>query len=125
MVWYLLQKYMAEDLPSSVLQLGQTLESFWVDGDDILHVQVKGRQGGILQEKTCRVLVGTDGIHSTVRTHLFGLRELTFHGKLMFRGVLSLQDVNAGTCPETGVSVSFAGDEKGKLFALRETSPGK
>ena len=42
----------------------------------------------------------------------------------MFRGVIPLTDLDDGICPPGGISVAYQGDEKGKLFAFRETATG-
>jgi len=87
-------------------------------------VRVKSRHDEQVQEKTCRVLVGAGGVHSTLRTQLFGEKELQYHGKLMFRAVMNIQDLDAEICrcPPAGISVAYQGDEKGKLFVFRKTA---
>ena len=50
--------------------------------------------------------------------------EPLFHGKMMFRSVLPVDALDAGVCPPAGTSNAWSGDEEGKLFAFRETSPG-
>lgn len=125
LVWHLLQQFLAEDLEPGVLQLGHVLESFAVDeSTGLVKVRVRSRLNDQVQEKTCRILVGADGIHSTVRTQLFGEKELQYHGKFMFRAVMKVEDLDEGTCPPAGISVAYQGDEKGKLFAFRETATG-
>jgi salicylate hydroxylase len=125
LVWYLLQQFLAEDLEPGVLQLGHGLESFAVDeSTGLVKVRVKSRHDEQVQEKTCRVLIGADGIHSTVRTQLFGEKELHYHGKLMFRAVMNIEELDAEMCkcPPAGISIAYQGEEKGKLFAFRETA---
>jgi salicylate hydroxylase len=143
LVWHLLQQFLAEDLlvveqqqqqqqqqqQPGILQLGHALESFTVDeSTGLVKVRVKSRHGDHdhdqqqVQEKTCRVLVGADGIHSTVRTQLFGEKDLQYHGKVMFRAVMKVEDLDAEICPPAGISVAYQGEEKGKLFCFRETA---
>jgi len=127
LVWYLLQEYLCDDLPEGVLSLGHVLESFSADRNDsgeMVRVRVSNRSDETVETKTCRVLIGADGIKSIVRNQLFGERELMYHGKMMFRGVMDLDQIETGICPPTGESVGYQGDEKGKLFAFRETAKG-
>jgi salicylate hydroxylase len=134
-VWYQLQRLLYEALPEGVLNLGCTLDSFQVldtetsDGEENSRVQVcisrRSPSGEVVTEtKTAKVLIGADGIHTTVRTQLFGKRQLYYHGKIMYRSVLDLHTLDTGTCPPPGTQLSFQGDEPGKSFSIRETSPG-
>mmetsp|Transcript_24866 Transcript_24866/g.57121 ORF Transcript_24866/g.57121 Transcript_24866/m.57121 type:complete len:122 (-) Transcript_24866:715-1080(-) len=96
LVWYLLQKYLAQDLGEAldedigtVLKMGHVLESFQVDdASGLVKVRVRNRNDDTTSEVTSRVLVGADGIHSTVRTQLFGSKELRYHNKMMFRAIV-------------------------------------
>ena len=127
MVWYLLQQYLCEELPPHVIQLGTIVESYQVDPkDERVIVSVQNRiSGGQKHIISGRVLVGADGIHSTIRRLMLGDIQLRYHGKRMFRGVLPIDQLPEGFhCPPTGVSHSYQGNEMGKLFAFRETSPG-
>jgi len=124
LVWYLLQDYLREGLPEGVLSLGHMFESCEVN-DQIVRVRTLNRlENNAVETKTCRVLIGADGIKSTVRTALFGVRPMSYHGKMMFRAVMNLDTIDPGTCPPAGTSVSYQGEEKGKLFAFRETAKG-
>mmetsp|Transcript_23214 Transcript_23214/g.68625 ORF Transcript_23214/g.68625 Transcript_23214/m.68625 type:complete len:421 (-) Transcript_23214:369-1631(-) len=128
LVWYLLQQYLAEELPEGALILGSSFESYRIADDDRMKVRVSTRNGGDTTETeyTCRVLLGADGINSMVRSQIFGERDLVYHGKMMFRAVLDLAtcSIDEGVCPPTGTSVGYQGDEKGKLFSFRETAEG-
>ncbi len=122
LVWYLLQQYLADELNDGILTLGARVTQ--VEQDSI-SVRVHVMSNGKLQIVRCRVLVGADGIWSRVRTNIFGEgRPPRYHGKLMFRSVLPRSAIKDGICPPAGIQRSFAGDEKGKLFALRETAKG-
>merc|ERR1719148_662253 len=92
------------------------VESFSADRNDsgeMVRVRVSNRSDETVETKTCRVLIGADGIKSIVRNQLFGERELMYHGKMMFRGVMDLDQIETGICPPTGESVGYQGDEKG------------
>ena len=124
LVWYLLQRFLAECVDDDEnLCLGHTVESFEVQSDSLVSVKVRNRETNETLVRTCKALIGADGIHSAVRTQLFGPRKLNYHGKMMFRAVLDLKDLGDDVCPPTGESMAYMGDEKGKLFAIRETSP--
>ena len=137
LVWYLLQQYLSEELnsaDSNILRLGTTVQSFRQDNSGVI-VRVSERGSGQRTVK-CRMLVGADGIWSTVRTGMFidetgtypgvsgGAIQPVFHGKMMFRSVLPVDALDAGVCPPTGTSIAWSGDEEGKLFAFQETSQG-
>jgi salicylate hydroxylase len=139
-VWYQLQRLLYEALPDDdgILNLGCTLDSFQVLETDASDNGEENRRpvqvcisrrypsGEVVKEtKTAKVLIGADGIQSTVRTQLFGKqRQLYYHGKIMYRSVLDLHTLDIGTCPPPGTQLSFQGDERGKSFSIRETSPG-
>jgi salicylate hydroxylase len=129
-VWYQLQRLLYESLPEGVLNLGCTLDSLQVlntetsDSEENSRVQVcisrRSPSGEVVTEtKTAKVLIGADGIHTTVRTQLFGKRQLYYHGKIMYRSVLDLYTLNTGNCPPPGTQLSFQGDELGKSFSIR------
>jgi len=138
LVWYLLQQYLREDLPEGVLSLGHVLESFSVIDDDddddekniignkMVRVRTLNRsKDNAVETKTCKVLIGADGIKSVVRTLLFGeQRQLKYHGKMMFRAVMGLHRIDQGICAAAGISTAYQGEENGKLFAFRETAKG-
>lgn len=144
LVWYLLQQYLSEQLLSAggqdILRLGTTVKSFSQDSSGVT-VQVLEHGGGEAGQHTsrtikCRLLVGADGIWSTVRTGMFregkeasadvveAAMEPRFHGKMMFRAVLPVDALDVGVCPPAGTAIAWAGDEPGKLFAFRETAKG-
>ena len=153
LVWYLLQKFLMEEFRTlaestggaSRIYMGLSLESFVVDSrSGVVTLQLHNRATQLSFVTKSRVLIGADGIHSAVRPILFPDQssELIYHDKVMFRAVLPVSEMvddanDDGTsggvdskqqstilCPLIGVAVSYSGDEKGKLFAFRETSPG-
>ena len=130
MVWYLLQQYLAEELPNSpsILQLGHAVESFKVESDGTVTITASNRNDNSSAPISIRtkVLVGTDGIHSPIRRSLFGEDDSSvekfYHEKVSYRAVLPASSVK--NPPPTGLNVSFQGGEEGKLFSYRETAPG-
>ena len=143
LVWYLLQQYLAEELDTltaasnndrrspTIVQLGRIVESYEVDGDGVVSVTTKSRLDNDNNSKdsasniaTCRILVGADGIHSTIRSYMFPQTTVTknYHGKLMFRAVMNMNLLDAGTLPNGAGAIAFQGNIKGKLFAIRETA---
>lgn len=124
LVWYLLQQFLAEELPPGVLRLGSVVESFERSGNG---VEVRGTMCGSVETFvfTGRVLVGADGIRSAVRRNFWEEEAvMAYHGKIIYRCLLNLDSIDEGSCPPRGTSVVFKGDEPGKLFAFRETATG-
>lgn len=124
-VWYLLQQYLAEDLPGESVRLGyEVLEAEEEDG--VVTIKARDCRAGAAKDIISirsRVFIGADGIHSPTRERLFGnVVEKHSHGKIMYRTVLSKDLVE--NPPPTGTNVSFQGDEAGKVFHYRETAKG-
>ena len=126
LVWYLLQRYLAEGVPQGSLVLGQAFEAFSVDPETgLVHVRVGGRTaGGAAEVRSCRVLIGADGIRSAVRMQLFGPVPLVYHGVRMFRAALNTGDVDAAVVPPPGHQVTYQGDAQGQSFSFRDTGEG-
>jgi 2-polyprenyl-6-methoxyphenol hydroxylase-like FAD-dependent oxidoreductase len=144
-VWYRLQQHLADALPPEVVRLGHSLESFEVlpnnrniNDDSHNHLvrvcvtsSMAGTSSSSCKYATCRVLIGADGIQSTVRTQLFGSkRPLYYHGKVMYRAVIptttnhTSNNYDLDYYPPAGTQVSYQSDEAGKSFSIRETIPG-
>lgn len=136
MVWYLLQQYLAEELPDDVLQLGHAVESFRVQpssGYVMIHALLSNNQNSATTTSPAimktmiraRVLVGTDGIHSSICRSLFGEDAVKkfYHGKVSYRGLLPTSTIQLPP-PPTGMNVTYQGDEPGKIFNYRETAKG-
>jgi salicylate hydroxylase len=148
-MWYILREKLVQALPPGSFELGLAVKSFEVVGDSnessdcsnkstsfsdpFVRVFVestgeRGEDGAQKQQKcvTCRVLVGADGIHSSVRSKLFEHIEPLYHGKVMFRGVAPVDLlVKDGTeFAPAGTQLSYRGLEAGMSFAYRESGKG-
>ena len=127
LVWYLLQKYLAEDLPEGIIKMGTALESFEVGSDGIVTLSTASRQAESESTSTnktirARVLVGADGIYSRIRQYLFGPTPRNYHEKLAYRAAVSTDLIDAKYIPPRGTNVGVQGTVPGSLFSYRETS---
>src|ERR1700730_3625180 len=77
-----LLKALADALPSERLHLGHRLAGFGDHGD---RVELRFANGATV---SAGVLVGADGIHSTVRGELFGPEKPRFTGCIAYRGLV-------------------------------------
>lgn len=121
MVWYLLQRYLREDVSEVRLWLCATATTFV---EDEHCVTVEGLRAGESFAVRAKVVVGADGIRSAVRRSLWKKCALTYHGKMMLRSCVDVSALEEGMCPALGVQERFVGSEEGKMFSVRETSPG-
>lgn len=151
LVWYLLQQYLNEELPQGIVELNKVFLNYTVQHDvgNTVQVSIKDRIDLSVTTYKCKILVGADGIHSAVRTQLFGEIKPRYHGKMMFRACISVTGLNSSNNTDTnstdnstnsnttndnsnskhvyppmGTSEAYIGQENGKLFAIRETAVG-
>jgi salicylate hydroxylase len=82
-----LQATIAAGLPSERIHLGHRLVGLTDSGDAVEAVFDNGARA------TTDVLVGADGIHSTVRTLLFGREEPSFSGCVAYRGLVPAERI--------------------------------
>jgi salicylate hydroxylase len=82
-----LQTIIAEGLPRERIHLGHRLVGFDDSGDRVNAVFDNGSTA------TADVLVGADGIHSTVRTLLFGAEAPQFAGCVAYRGLVPAERI--------------------------------
>lgn len=127
LVWYLLQKYLAEGLPEGVIKMGTALESFEIGSDGIVTLSTASRQTESESTSTnttvrTRVLVGADGIYSRIRQQLSGPTPRNYHEKLAYRAAVSTNLIDAKYIPPRGTNVGVQGTVPGSLFSYRETS---
>ena len=120
--WYRLQELLADALPSEAVETGCSFECYTIDTDGQVMVTVRDERGQT-KEMKCSVLIGADGIHSSVRQNLLHEPEplIQHHGKVMYRAVLDKCAVVG--CPPAGTQMSYQSQEKGKSFSFRETTP--
>ena len=78
---------LAEQFPLAKIRFGQHIRNL-TQGDDGVTVQIEG--GG---SETFDVVIGADGIHSRVRTALFGEESPRFTGVVSFRSVVPTERV--------------------------------
>jgi salicylate hydroxylase len=71
------------------LHLGCTLEDFGQDDSGVTALFANGRTA------RCDMLIGCDGIRSTVRTRLFGDEDPRFTGYVAWRGLVPMERLNA------------------------------
>ena len=133
--WYLLQEHLLAMVPDGVIQFGKVLHSIEMDHDDSsdiadeqeIIVCYRDRQSDIMHEATCRVLIGADGIKSTVRDILFpsyrenndanhNLNQKMFHATLR-RDEL---DGTVQSIPPEGYTVTYRCEEINRVFTIRQ-----
>ena len=131
--WYLLQQALADALPESCVQLGRALHSYQILENGLVQVELEHKQqdgSTLMITKTCRILVGADGIHSRVREQMLSRcisapsLQYSYYGKVMYRSVLDRAAVEPLLDLPEGTQISWQGSEKGKSFSLRETTQG-
>ena len=123
LVWYKLQQFLIEELPKDSISLATMFISNEDDEEnDLVNVTCRNREDNSEYTISCKILIATDGIKSTLRAKTFGEYKKKFHGKMMFRASFDSSLIET-QCPR-GTAINYAGDQEGKLFTYRETSPG-
>jgi salicylate hydroxylase len=84
---------LARSLPSEIVTLGARCVGVEADGPVAVARFKDGR------EVEADVIVGADGIHSAVRTSLFGPDDPRFTGKICYRSVIAVDSVAGGPPP--------------------------
>jgi 2-polyprenyl-6-methoxyphenol hydroxylase-like FAD-dependent oxidoreductase len=108
-----LQGALFSSLPPGMVRLGAELTGFEQDGEGVLARFTDGR------EEKGDLLVGADGIHSSVRAQLFGRDEPRYAGYTAWRGIA---EVGGGCLPE-GVGLNLWG--RGSEFGLVSIGRGR
>jgi salicylate hydroxylase len=88
---------LAAALPPDIVALGARCEAVESDGDV---ASARFRDGSEIEAD---VIVGADGIHSNVRTSLFGEDAAQFTGKICYRSVIPVDAVPGGPPPQENV----------------------
>ena len=101
-----LQGTLVAALPSGTVRLGAEFTGFAQNGEEVIARFADGR------EERGEVLVGADGLHSSVRAQLFGWRVPRYAGYTAWRGVA---EAGEGRLPE-GVGLNLWG--RGSEFGL-------
>ena len=121
-----LQRILLDRLGEDVVHLGATCSGFSQDEDG---VTVRFEDGRAARGD---VLIGADGIHSTVREGLFGKEKPRYSGYTAWRGVVNVPDASqrANAAFETwGCGQRFGhvtiGQGRVYWFAVRNTRPGE
>ena len=123
--WFQLQQHFIEALPNQgeCLNLGYSFVSYKVLKTGIVQVLLRENSTGETMTRTCRLLIGADGIHSQVRQQLTGTKPLlNYYDKVMYRAVLEKDQVDDIVAVATGTQISWQGDQVGKSFSVRETT---
>ena len=127
LIWYLLQKHLVDALPDGVLCLGNVFDSYDIDGQTgLVSVTFTDREQNKQYTETCRVFIGADGIKSTVRKQILGGKDvkLHYHNRMMYRGVLNIDQIDERFCPPRGTRVFYTCGEAGKGFVFGESAMG-
>jgi len=103
---------LADSLPSGMVTLGSRCTGIEPDGDVAV---ARFRDGS---EVEADVIVGADGIHSVVRTSLFGPDAPQFTGKICYRSVVPVAAVE-GTRPSTDHAQWFGPHGAIVLYPMR------
>ena len=103
-------------VPASCVHLGKRLTSIEV-GDRISLCFADGSSDSV------DVLIGADGIHSVVRTHLFGKDKPRFTGNVCFRGVVPFERVSA--IPNVGAFTKWWGPKPAQMIVQFPISAGR
>jgi salicylate hydroxylase len=87
---------LADALPAGIVTLGKRCAEVKPDGSTAVARFTDG------SEVEADVIVGADGIHSAVRTSLFGPDAPRFTGKICYRSVIPTAALRGGTAAENG-----------------------
>lgn len=113
-----LSRILLEALPEGTVQCGVRAVSVSRDG---VVVDAEGR------ERRYEAVIGADGIHSAVRTAVFGEKPLRYAGYTCWRGVAEHDGVDS-LCERMGRGLRFGsvpmGDGKTYWFAVENAAPG-
>ena len=103
------------------VRTGHTLETFEQDADGVTARFVNRATGATLEPARGDILIGADGIHSTVRRHFYPDDTLHFGGQLMWRAAVDWTPFLSGR------SMIIAGhrDQKVVAYPMRALADGR
>lgn len=117
-----LQEILLDALEPGVVRLGTEVQDVEEDGDEVVATFADGR--------TARgdVLIGADGVHSAVRTSLFGPRQLRYAGYTVWRAVVPFEADRLLPGETWGRGARFGraplGGDRAYVFATQNAEPG-
>ena len=94
------------------LRTGCTVETIDTEGDGAHVVLASG------ERINCDLLIGADGIHSVVRTHLFGADQARFTGHVAWRALIPLTEGDPAA-PPPGVSAGLGPGRHAVTYRVR------
>ena len=129
--WYELQQILMKALPSvdDVINLGVEFVSYSVDDETgLVSVKLKDRNNGSHEfNRTCQVLIGADGVHSSVRSQMLGKKvKLNSYNRTIFRALLQPDTLSSSSSssssdvllPPVGTAVIYKSDAVGQIFKV-------
>eukprot|EP00581_Thalassiosira_minuscula_P014087 CAMPEP_0183718706 /NCGR_PEP_ID=MMETSP0737-20130205/11893_1 /TAXON_ID=385413 /ORGANISM="Thalassiosira miniscula, Strain CCMP1093" /LENGTH=478 /DNA_ID=CAMNT_0025948315 /DNA_START=85 /DNA_END=1521 /DNA_ORIENTATION=+ len=125
--WYQLQNILSsalQRLSENAVKFGAEFVSYSVDASTgYVTVTCRDRNNNDAEfHKTCRVLIGADGVQSTVRRQLSANREdieLNSYNRTIFRALVNIDTIdNDSIVPPNGTAVIYKSDEVGQIFKI-------
>mmetsp|Transcript_35670 Transcript_35670/g.72955 ORF Transcript_35670/g.72955 Transcript_35670/m.72955 type:complete len:482 (-) Transcript_35670:48-1493(-) len=137
-LWYQLQNILLEALESASLvdenfiSLGCEFQSYSFDNSTgFIHATFKSRtdMGEITFTKTCKLLIGADGIRSTLRPLISrsdSMPQIRSYKRIIFRALIDANGVDPEIIPRIGAAVVYkSATNVGQIFKLQSCSEAK
>ena len=112
-----IQKALLKQIPSNMIHLNHTFTNYSIDSNT-QNINVVFKDKNINTD----ILIGADGIKSRVRDCLFGIKNIYYYDKSIFRGIVKKENVANKDLLlrlETD-SISWIEEKAGNLFTWRE-----
>ncbi|MEM8856493.1 MAG: FAD-dependent monooxygenase, partial [Pseudomonadota bacterium] len=111
----------AERIGADRIHVGHRLTEF-SDGDSAVIARFAGRDGTIIAEREGDVLVGADGIHSTVRAHHYPNEgPPSWNGMMMWRGATVADPIQGGRL----MVIAGGMDAKAVIYPIADNEDGE